>query len=78
MPDAADPDNGSACGGKDGEVVRPAAHSCGFMDHDANNSTLGHCNVHARRQSREWLLRQRYHSVCEGGTVPCFCVAAGG
>lgn len=60
-PDAADPDNGSVSGGKDGEVAQPAVHTCtcGFMDRDASNQTLGHCYVHTQRQ----LLHQRHSSM---------------
>lgn len=31
LPDAADHDNGSGCGGKDGKVVRPAVHTCTWV-----------------------------------------------
>lgn len=54
LPDAADQDNGSGCGGKDGKVVRPAVHTCtcGCMDHGESNSTSGRCYVQAQRQQR--------------------------
>ncbi|CAG07412.1 unnamed protein product [Tetraodon nigroviridis] len=57
LPDAADQNNGSGCGGKDGKVVRPAVHTCtcGRMDHGCGRSAddeamemlggHGHCDA---------------------------------